>query len=292
MFKNIGLIAKRDNIQAKNCLQLLIDFLHQYSLNIFIDKDSQNILPNILPEMVCDIETLGTECDLIIVIGGDGTLLRAARLLADYDICLLGINQGTLGFLTDISPQDTENSLEAIFKGEFLKETRFLIEANVYRNEQCLCSSNALNDVVIHRGSLSHMLTFELCIDEHFVSYQRADGLVVATPTGSTAYALSANGPIVYPSLNALILVPICPHTLTSRPLVINGDSKVKITMVRAPKEQIQLNSDGIPCQALKQGDNIIIQKSKSIHLIHPKQHNYYATLRTKLDWSKSIYSS
>ncbi|RKZ42979.1 MAG: NAD(+) kinase [Gammaproteobacteria bacterium] len=292
MFKSIGLIAKRGGVQVKNCLEVLINFLTKRHINILIDASSALVFSHNHLKIVANTEALGCHCDLIIVIGGDGTLLQAARLLAKYDVCLLGINLGRLGFLTDISPSEMEKYLGDILEGAYDVEERLLIYAEVYRDKRCLSYCNALNDIVIHRGNMSHILTFETIIDGHFVNSQCADGLVVATPTGSTAYALSAGGPIIYPSLNALVLVPICPHTLSSRPLVIDGNSCIQITVACDRVEQAQLNRDGVLCQTLKPGDQIIIKKlSESICLIHPQGHDHYATLRAKLDWSKSTYS-
>jgi len=291
MFENIGLIAKYGDIQVKDCLNLLISFLLKRHLNIFVDASSADLLSHTNINVADNTEALGQNCDLIIVIGGDGTLLQAARLLAKYDVCLLGINLGRLGFLSDISPKEMEKYLGEILNGAYNSEDRLLIYAEVYRDKACLSSCNALNDIVIHRGNLSHMLTFETMIDGHFVNCQRADGLVVATPTGSTAYALSAGGPLIYPSLNALVLVTICPHTLSSRPLVIDGDSHIQITIVHDRIEQAQLNADGVLCQTLIPGDRVIIEKRQHIRLIHPEKHDHFAILRAKLDWSKSIYT-
>lgn len=287
MFENIGLIAKRGDVKVKDCLKILINFLLKRHKYILIDTASASLLSPIDLNIVANIEILGHRCDLIIVIGGDGTLLQAARLLATHDVCLLGINLGRLGFLTDISPLEMEKYLGEILDGAYDSEDRFLIYAEVYRDQQYLSCCNALNDIAIHRGNISHLLTFETTINGHFVNCQCADGLVVATPTGSTAYALSAGGPIIHPSLNALVLVPICPHTLSSRPLVINGDSCIKITISYDRIEQAQLNGDGVLCQTLIPGDYIIIEKRQYIRLIHPQKHDHYAMLRAKLGWSK-----
>ena len=290
MFKNIGLIAKRGDTQVNDCLEVLINFLHKRELNIMIDAASAKLLSQDHHlSIAANTETLGIHCDLIIVIGGDGTLLRAARSLAKHEICLLGINLGRLGFLTDLCPTEISQYLGEILEGAFLEEYRFLINAEVYRNKQGLFHCNALNDIIIHRGSLSHMLTFDTTINGHFVNRQRADGLVIATPTGSTAYALSAGGPLIHPSLNALVLVPICPHTLSSRPLVVDGDSCVQITISHEQVGPAQLTGDGVLCQELLPGDSVVIEKHEHIRLIHPQGYDHYATLRAKLGWSKAV---
>lgn len=289
MFKTIGLIAKKGDPRVKGCLESLIAFLKKHHYEVVIDALSARLLSQPQLSIANNTEALGARCDLIIVIGGDGTLLEAARLLAKYDIRLLGINLGRLGFLTDINPLEMESYLIDILEGHFLEEERFLIYAEVYRQGQCLSYSNALNDIVIHRWSMSHMLNFETVINGHFVNYQRADGLIIATPTGSTAYSLSAGGPLIHPSLNALVLVTICPHTLTSRPLVIDGDSRIQITLDETQTGEAQQNSDGLLRQRLIPGDTVIIEKRQNIRLIHPQGHDYYTTLRAKLDWGKGV---
>lgn len=289
MFKRIGLIAKRGDPRVKDCLERVVKFLHAHQTEIVIDAASARLVSCANLNIAANTEALGLRCDLIIVIGGDGTLLQAARLLAKHDIRLLGINLGRLGFLTDINPKEIERYLTDILDGIFLEEERFLIYAEVYRDGQCLSYSNALNDIVIHRWNMSHMLTFETTINGHLVHSDRADGLIIATPTGSTAYALSAGGPLIHPSLNALVLVTICPHTLTSRPLVVDGDSCIQITLTKDQMGEAQQNSDGILCQRLIPGDSIIIEKRQHIRLIHPQGHDHFATLREKLDWGKGI---
>lgn len=289
MFKSIGLIAKRGDPRVKETLEALLSYLQTLNLEVIIDASSARLLETHNLSVAANTEALGARCDLVVVIGGDGTLLQAARLLARHDVCLLGINLGRLGFLTDIYPHQMEQHLEEILSGAFIEEDRFLIFGEVYREGQCLSHSNGLNDMVIHRWNMSHMLTFETTINGHFVSLQRADGIVVATPTGSTAYALSGGGPIVHPSLNALVLVTICPHTLSSRPIVIDGDSCVEITITESQLGQAQLNADGVLCQELIPGDKVIIEKRQHIRLIHPQKHDHYSTLRTKLDWGKLV---
>lgn len=289
MFKRIGLIAKRGDSRVNQCLEKLVTFLKNRQLEIIIDALSARLLSHRSLNVAPNTETLGIRCDLVIVIGGDGTLLQAARLLAKYNARLLGINLGRLGFLTDIGLDEMEKHLGEILEGIFLEEDRFLIYAQVYRDGQCICYSNALNDIVIHRWNMPHMLNFEMSVNGHFVNTQRADGFIISTPTGSTAYALSAGGPIIYPSLNALLLVTICPHTLTSRPLVIDGDSCVQITLDSQQTGEAQLNSDGVLSQKLIGGDIVIIEKRQQIRLIHPQGHDSYSTLRVKLNWGKTV---
>lgn len=289
MFDSIGLIAKRGDPRVKDTLQALVRYLQRQNLEIVIDAPSARLLIDKNVSIAANTEALGTRCDLVIVIGGDGTLLQAARLLAKHDVALLGINLGRLGFLTDICPTQMEGYLDEILGGAFLEEDRFLIYSEVYRDGQCISHSNALNDMVIHRWNMAHMLAFETTINGHFVNRQRSDGLVIATPTGSTAYALSGGGPIIHPSLNALVLVSICPHTLSNRPIVIDGDSCINITIDPYQAGQAQLSCDGVLSQQVIPGDRIVIEKRQHIRLIHPQGHDHYATLRAKLDWGKAV---
>ncbi len=284
MFESIGIIAKRDSQKVSECLQILVKFLSQRNINILIDASSA--IYDTKLTTVAKTAELGQYCDLVIVIGGDGTLLQAARSLAKEQVYLLGINLGRLGFLTDLSPTEIDKHLGQILDGEFIKEDRFLLDAKVYRNNQLLSSCNALNDIIIHRYNIPHMLSFETTIDGHFINRQRADGIIISTPTGSTAYALSAGGPILHPSLNALVLVTICPHTLSNRPLVIDGNSRLQVTIYDEQIGQAQLSNDGLFSQELTAGDSISIEKHQHITLIHPQTHDHYATLRAKLAWS------
>ncbi len=284
MFKKIGLIAKDGDIKVKASLEVVVNFLHKHHLDIMLDATSAQLLSR--TDCAVHIDVLGCQCDLIIVIGGDGTLLQAARFLAKHDISLLGINLGRLGFLTDIYPLEIEKYLANILEGAFFEEDRFLISAEVYHDNQCVSFCSALNDIVIYRGNVPHVLSFETWVNGHFVNRQYADGLVVATPTGSTAYALSAGGPIIHPTLNVLVLVTICPHNFSSRPIIIDGDSDIKITIDPEQRGKAQLDGDSVFCQTLRPGDSIMIKKSQSIRLIHPQGHDHYATLRNKLDWS------
>jgi len=284
MFENIGIIAKRDSQKVSKCLPILVKFLLQRHINILIDASSA--IYNIELTTIATTAELGQYCDLVIVVGGDGTLLQAARSLAEAKVYLLGINLGRLGFLTDLSPTEIDKHLGQILDGAFIEEERFLLGAKVYRDEQLLSSCNALNDIIIHRYNIPHMLSFETTIDGHFVNRQRADGIIISTPTGSTAYALSSGGPIIHPSLDALVLVTICPHTLSNRPLVIDGNSRLQVTICDEQIGQAQLSNDGLFNQELAAGDRVLIEKQQHITLIHPQTHDHYATLRAKLAWS------
>ncbi|MFK8068817.1 MAG: NAD(+) kinase [Gammaproteobacteria bacterium] len=284
MFKKIGLIAKPDDKRVQKALIKLIKFLKARDLDIAIGKQC---VAQLEPEQMVGLQTLnGDNCDLLISIGGDGTLLHAAHRLPNYDVRLLGINLGTLGFLTDISPKEMDQRLDRILQGDFFEEQRAILRCSVIRNGEVLSTHNALNDAVIQKWDTARLITFDTYINDVYVNSQRSDGLIISTPTGSTAYALSCGGPILHPSLNAIALVPICPHTLSNRPIVIDGSNKITIQISTPEAEHARLTCDGNVKFALAQDDQITIEKSERfIRLIHPDDHDYYATLRAKLQW-------
>jgi NAD+ kinase len=230
------------------------------------------------------------DCDLAIAIGGDGTMLKAAYLTCQYEIPLLGINRGRLGFLADIPADAIEEHLDAIFAGTYVEEERFLLTAEVLREGKSLLKSNAFNDVVLQKWNIARLIELEIYVDGNFVHRQRSDGVIVTTPTGSTAYALSGGGPILHPSLDALALVPICPHTLTNRPIVIDGNSLVEIVVSTREIDHVRLTCDGdITCEVAP-GDRVRIQKKdKKIKLIHPQGHDHFSILRAKLQWGTEV---
>jgi NAD+ kinase len=235
-------------------------------------------------------QELGNKVDLCIVVGGDGTLLNAARSLANYDVPLLGFNLGRLGFLTDVSPADMVEKLDSILSGEYLEEPRGLLHTSIFRHGELINQSCAFNDVVIHKWNGARMLEYETYIDDQFISSTRSDGLIVSTPTGSTGYALSGGGPILHPSLHAIVLVSICPHTMTYRPLVVYADSNVDIVVRDCNQSEAQVTCDGQINLGLQADDRIKIRRHKHlIRLIHPKSYDYYEILRAKLHWGKRL---
>ncbi|MDH5257512.1 MAG: NAD(+) kinase, partial [Gammaproteobacteria bacterium] len=231
-------------------------------------------------------QEMGESCDLVIAMGGDGTLLSAARSLSSYSVPMVGINLGTLGFLTDIVASQTKEKLSEILDGQYIAEDRLLLNVKIIRDGEQINESIAFNDVVVHKWEEARMLEFETIIDGGFVNTQRSDGLIIATPTGSTAYALSGGGPIVHPTLNAFLLVPICPHTLSQRPLVVHGDSSVDVTVSTSGHARAQVTCDGQINLGVIGGDKICIKKlEKKVTLLHPLDYNYYEILRAKLHW-------
>lgn len=240
------------------------------------------------PFEVCPREEMGKVCQLVIVVGGDGSMLKAAPVLAEQDLPVVGINRGRLGFLTDILPEEIETGLGRILAGEYKLESRFLLD--VIRPDKCgeQLLGTAMNDVVLHPGVAAQMIEFELYVDERFVYNQTSDGLIVATPTGSTAYAMSAGGPIMHPRLDALVLVPMYPHSLSSRPIVVDSDSTIKLVLGGRHKSTPQVSCDGSVVHACEAGDSVLIRrKSKQLKLLHPVDYDYYATCRSKLGWSQ-----
>jgi len=285
-FTDIGLIGRRDSEYTQYSLRRLINYLEKQNVNLYLDQDTSEELPETKLE-IKNREQLAECCDLIIVVGGDGSLLAAARAFAGHDVKLLGINRGRLGFLTDISPEEIEYRVGDILDGKFELEERFLLSSKVERDGNVISESVALNDVVLHPGKFIRMIEFELLIDNEFVCRQRADGLIVSTPTGSTAYALSGGGPIMQPDLDAFVLVPMNPHTLSSRPIVVNGNSIIRIKVSESNSFSPNATCDGQTHVVTQVGDYIEVVKSpRVLQLIHPVGHNFYEVCRSKLGWA------
>jgi NAD+ kinase len=302
-FNRIGLICRKGNQQVIETLIALINYLHGSGKTVVLESDTFLLLGNMLVDShVSDREQLGQFCDLVIVVGGDGSMLGAARALSTQSVPVLGINRGSLGFLTDISPDEIEARVGDVLSGLYSQEERFLLEAKVVRGSDVVARGDALNEVVLHRGASLRMIEFALYLDGHFVYSQHSDGLVVSTPTGSTAYALSGGGPILHPALDAIALVPMFPHTLTSRPIVVAGSSQMRIVLGAIGLNEAvaaeesggrsgpELSCDGQMHVALKAGDVVHVQKkAEKLQLIHPLDHNYYETCRTKLGWGSRL---
>ncbi len=289
MFKRIALISNSDAKKVAETLNSLIIYLQSNGIDFILDKSSSSLAEQSgLPAM--KENEFDPSCDLAIAIGGDGTMLKAAHLAYPYDIPLLGINRGRLGFLADIPANAFEEHLDAIFAGEFVEDERFLLHVEVLREGKLLLKSSAFNDVILQKWNIARLVEFETYVDGSFVHRQRSDGLIVTTPTGSTAYALAGGGPILHPSLDALALVPICPHTLTNRPIVIDGNSLVEIIVGTRETDHARLTCDGEIELELAPGDRVRIQKKdKRIRLIHPQGHDHFSILREKLQWGTEV---
>lgn len=266
-------------------LNSLYQFLKSHQIDVFIEEETaKHHDDNSLPTLALD--QLDQGCDLLIVIGGDGSLLNAARTAIHYDLPLVGINRGRLGFLTDIIPAELEEKLRDVLKGKFIEEKRFLLHADYEHEGKTTAIGDALNDVVLLPGDVPQMIEFEIFINQKMVNSQRADGLIIATPTGSTAYALSGGGPILHPELDAIALVPMFPHTLSSRPIVIDSHQSIEIKIDEINDSLPRISCDGQKRQEVVPGSSIHIRrKSQSLRLLHPLDYNYYETLRSKLKW-------
>jgi NAD+ kinase len=237
---------------------------------------------------VATLDQMGAVADLAIVLGGDGTLLNIARALVDHRVPLIGVNQGRLGFLADVSIDTMFSTLDEMLAGQYVAEERIMLMASVERADDVLIAAYAFNDVVVSKSTLGRLIEFEVYIDNQFVYSQRADGLVVASPTGSTAYALSGGGPILHPTLEAVVLVPICPHTLSARPIAVNSHSEIEINLIHA--DDARVHFDGQQHADLRIGDRVVIQRAtNTVRLLHPIGHNYYDTLRQKLHWGEKL---
>ncbi|GIX29542.1 MAG: NAD kinase [Porticoccaceae bacterium] len=290
-FRRIGVLASLHHPQVLDTLKALLAFLEREGKEVLVEESLAGDL-GAANVAYADRDHLGRAVELVIVVGGDGSMLAAARDLVHYGVPLLGVNRGRLGFLTDIHPAEIETRLKEVLEGRYLVSERFLLALQLLRAGRPLGGSLALNDVVLHPGKSVRMLEFELFIDEQFVYSQRSDGLIVSTPTGSTAYALSAGGPILHPSLSAMVLVPMNPHTLTSRPIAIPGDSSVEIRLGERRDLHPQVTCDGQVDFCVEPGDLIRIEReATTLKLIHPRDHNFYAICRTKLGWASRLDS-
>lgn len=284
MFNRVGLFVKKGDPQVRQTLERLVACLHSRGIDLLLDDTCTALLKDrgLPPHQHAD----ASGRDLVIVIGGDGTMLSAARALFEFDVPLLGINLGRLGFLADLTPADVPLGIEAILDGRFIEELRMFLRCQVVRAGETVAENNAFNDVVVQKWNTARLIALSTYIDGRFLHSQRSDGQIVATPTGSTAYAMSGGGPILHPMLNAVVIVPICPHTLTQRPIVVAGDSHIEVLVNTREPERAELNCDGETICTLQPGDRVRIAKhERSIRLLHPANHDHYATLRAKLNW-------
>ena len=288
-FKRVALVGKQTPEIAQS-LRALRDFLRQRGCEVIIEKDTAaGVGENgAAGSKTAGYEEIGSSADLAIVIGGDGTMLAAARNLARHKVPLAGINQGRLGFMTDIALSEMSESVGAILEGRHTIEERTLIEAEIHRGGQTLLRTVALNEAVVTKGSQARLIEFKLTIDGEYVYRLRADGVIVATPTGSTAYALSAQGPILQPTVRAFALVPLNPHVLSARPVSVSDSSVIEIELLRALDARAHF--DGFALTDLQEGDRLVLKRSAdAIRFVHPPGYGYFTMLREKLRWSKAV---
>ncbi|MBL8396689.1 MAG: NAD kinase [Candidatus Accumulibacter sp.] len=287
--QTIALVGKYHNPDIAESIRLLASNLHQRGMTVLIEEETARNMATGLDLRnwaTGNFPWLGAHADLAIVVGGDGTMLNAARELARYRVPLVGVNRGRLGFLTDVSRDEMLTCLDDLLDGKFIHENRMLLDAEIIRDARVVADNLALNDVVVDKGAIGRMIEFELSIDGEFIYRLRADGLIAATSTGSTAYALSANGPILHPQVAAIALVPLCPHALTNRPILVGDRNEIEIRIVHATDSRAHF--DGQVTIDLRNGDSVRIRRSEySICLLHPPSYSYFSMLRQKLHWSE-----
>ncbi|MDH4230053.1 MAG: NAD(+)/NADH kinase [Nitrospirota bacterium] len=284
--RKVGIITKLQMDGAAPVLKELLAWLGEKGCEAIMDNMTARLVGEVSPHRKADVPRL---VDLIVVLGGDGTLLSMARLLVDFDVPLLGINLGSLGFLTEVPQKEMIDTLEKVFAGQVSIERRLLLKAEVRRHGEVVASSYCLNDVVVSKGTLARMIRLHILVDGQFMTGLRADGLIVATPTGSTAYCLSAGGPIVHPENDVIVLTPISPHVLTNRPVILPPDSKIEIRLI-SEEESSMVTFDGQVGFSLRSGDVIAVQAAENrLNLIVSPERNYYEVLRTKLKWGGEL---
>lgn len=289
IFNTIGFIGKYADPSVGDALVNLHAYFANIDCNVLLDESTAAVFTEHKMESVSRTQ-LGELCDLIIIVGGDGTLLSAARSLVGFGVPLLGINLGHLGFLVDLCATDVNQALDEIMAGEYTEENRYLLISEIERDGDYFGGGNAFNDVVIHKADVARMIEIETYVDNKFMHSMHADGLIVSTPTGSTAYSLSGGGPIIYPSLNVIEMVPICPHTMSNRPVVISGDSELDIVVSDHFSTQAQVTYDGQINFNLLPGDHVkIMRHPKHITILHPKDYDYFEILRAKLRWGEKL---
>lgn len=284
-FKSVALIGRYNTPASAGTLVQLGEFLASRGCRVRMEQDTANSC-GVDGFPMSSYEEIGAECDLAVVLGGDGSMLSAARNLAAHSVPLIGINHGRLGFMTDIAAGNMLETLGRVLDGEFSVEERTMLSARVVRGEATIFSTLALNDVVVNKGAVGRLIEFLVRIDGEFVYDLRSDGLIVATPTGSTAYALSSNGPILQPSMPGFALVPICPHTLSNRPITVSENSRIEVVLKRAI--DARLHFDGQPQCDLHGEDRVLVTRAEQkIRFVHPPGYSYFAMLREKLHWSE-----
>jgi NAD+ kinase len=287
-FRHVALIGKYHASNGPGAREILLDiarFLEKSGLEVALEQDTASYTGiNDYPSL--DVNGIGAQCDLGLVVGGDGTMLGIGRQLARFGVPLIGINQGRLGFMTDIALDSYQATLAPMLRGEFAQDTRSLMHGQVMRDGRCVFDALAMNDVVVNRGATAGMVELRVEVDGRFVANQRADGLIIASPTGSTAYSMSAGGPILHPSIAGWVMVPIAPHNLSNRPLVLADDAQIAIEIVAG--RDASANFDMQSLASLLHGDRITVSRSEhSVHFLHPLGWSYFDTLRRKLHWNE-----
>lgn len=286
-FRHVALVGKYHAQGSRSAMENIAHFLNVQGCDVAIEKDTASNT-GLTQYPILDVDAIGAQCDLALVVGGDGTMLGIGRLLAKFGVPLIGINQGRLGFITDIAFDDYQTVLGPMLRGDFEEDRRWMMQAQVMRDGRCVFNATAMNDVVVNRGATSGMVELRVEVDGRFLANQRADGLIIASPTGSTAYALSAGGPLLHPSIAGWVLVPIAPHTLSNRPIVLSDAGEITVEIVAG--RDASANFDMQSLASLMHGDRITVKRSDyQMRFLHPKGWSYFDTLRKKLHWNEGV---
>jgi NAD+ kinase len=286
-FCHVALIGKYQAQGSRLALESIAHFLNAQGCDLAIEKETASNT-GLMQYPILDVKAIGAQCDLALVVGGDGTMLGIGRQLAKFGVPLIGINQGRLGFITDIAFEDYQTVLGPMLRGDFEEDRRWMMQAQVMRDGHCVFNATAMNDVVVNRGATSGMVELRVEVDGRFLASQRADGLIIASPTGSTAYALSAGGPLLHPSIAGWVLVPIAPHTLSNRPIVLSDAGEISVEIVAG--RDASANFDMQSLASLMHGDRITVKRSDyQMRFLHPKGWSYFDTLRKKLHWNEGV---
>ena len=286
-FRHVALIGKYHAQGSRSALESIAQFLSAQGCDVAIEQDTASNT-GLAQYPILDVAGIGAHCDLGLVVGGDGTMLGIGRQLAQFGVPLIGINQGRLGFITDIAFEAFQTVLEPMLRGEFEEDRRWMMQAKVVRDGRCVFNATAMNDVVVNRGATAGMVELRVEVDGRFLSNQRADGLIIASPTGSTAYALSAGGPLLHPSIPGWVLVPMAPHTLSNRSIVLSDSGEITVELVAG--RDASANFDMQSLATLMHGDRITVRRSEhQMRFLHPKGWSYFDTLRKKLHWNEGV---
>ncbi len=286
-FKTIALIGRHDSPDVASALATMGDYLRKQGREVLVEKETA-ASNHVSGFPIADYDEIGARADLVVVQGGDGSMLNAARNLAGHHVPLVGVNQGRLGFMTDIASPNMLDAMAEILAGRFTIEERTMLAAEVHRDGVVTLATLALNDAVVNKGSVGRLIEFVVNIDGEFVYDLRADGLIVATPTGSTAYALSSDGPILQPSVPGFALVPICPHTLSNRPIMVSDRTVIEISLKRSIDARLHFDGQ-LQCD-LQEGDRVLVRRAEhTVKFVHPPSYSYFAMLRQKLHWSEVL---
>jgi NAD+ kinase len=281
----VGIVAKPDAARAQGVILQLLPWLTSRGHSVVLEKETADLVPSVVTDAASRAELPG-QVDLLIILGGDGTLLSMARAVGDLGVPLLGVNLGGLGFLTATTLDEMFPALEAYFGGRMAIEERMLLAARIVRNTQALGEYAALNDIVITKSAMSRIIDLSVSVEGRYATAYRADGLIISTPTGSTAYSLSAGGPILFPTMDVVVLTPICSHTLTNRPIVVPGTDRIEVTLLA--DQEVMATMDGQVGVGLREGDTVEIRKAAArIRLVRFPQKDFFSVLRTKLKWGE-----